>query len=92
MMIGYRPCDDCADNGREREKAGSTLGSLLRNARKRAGLTQTEAAHRMGYAHASTISGWETGAREPGLVALRAYARLLGTTAAALVEEWEARQ
>lgn len=67
----------------------SAIGDVLRAARKRAGLTQTEAAHRAGFAFASTVCSWEKGAREPSLDSLRKYAAALGTTATALVAEWE---
>ena len=44
--------------------------SLLREARERAGLTQKQLAERSGIAQ-STISAYESGAREPGVEALR---------------------
>lgn len=42
------------------------MTSLLREARKRAGLTQAELAERSGVAQ-STISAYESGRRDPGL-------------------------
>lgn len=55
-------------------------GFWLRMARERANLTQTGAAERLGLRNQakSTISGWESGAREPRLRYLKAMAVLYG--------------
>jgi transcriptional regulator with XRE-family HTH domain len=51
--------------------------ALLREARKRAGLTQTQLAQRSGVAQ-STISAYESGRREPGVEALRRLLQAAG--------------
>ncbi|HVA42482.1 MAG TPA: helix-turn-helix transcriptional regulator [Acidimicrobiales bacterium] len=53
-------------------------GELLRSARRRAGLTQSELATRTGIAQ-SVISAYESGRREPSVAALRRLATALGT-------------
>ena len=51
--------------------SGTTSGTLLRTARERAGLTQTELAGRAGVTQ-SVISAYESGHREPALPTLAA--------------------
>lgn len=54
-------------------------GELIREARKRAGLSQQELAERLGTTQ-SVIARWETGARSPTLDALRRAVRACGFT------------
>ena len=51
-----------------------TLPEILREARKRAGLTQTEASERSGVPQ-SCISGYETGTAEPSVSFLQRLAK-----------------
>ena len=53
-----------------------TPGAILREARRRAGLTQVELSQRAGVAQ-SVISAYESDRREPGV---RTFARLVGAT------------
>lgn len=53
------------------------LGARLRDARRRAGLSQHALAARAGVPQ-RTIANWEQGKREPGLFGARALARALG--------------
>lgn len=58
-------------------------GAMLHQARRAAGLTQTELARRSGVSR-SAISLYETGGREPGA---DVFLRLVGTTGAAVTME-----
>ena len=53
-------------------------GELLRSARLRAGISQTQLAARSGISQ-SVISAYESGRREPSVAALRRLATALGT-------------
>jgi predicted nucleotidyltransferase/DNA-binding XRE family transcriptional regulator len=57
--------------------AGTTSGALLRTARERAGLTQTELAGRAGVTQ-SVISAYESGHRQPALPTLAALVDAAG--------------
>jgi transcriptional regulator with XRE-family HTH domain len=63
-------------------------GSALRDARRRAGLSQATLASRAGTSQA-TISAYESGAKQPSL---ETFERLLAVTGARLVVEPGARQ
>lgn len=68
------------------------VGQRVREARARAGLTQAELARRLGRelggsCPASSIGRIEVGMRSPSLKTLFILARILGTTASALVSE-----
>ncbi len=52
-------------------------GDLVREARKRAGLTQAELAHRLGTSQ-SAVARWERGTVHPSLETLRAIVRGCG--------------
>lgn len=56
-----------------------TIGSLIKRARKKAGLTQRELAEKSGTA-TGTIQQYELGKRQPRLEQLQAIATALGTT------------
>lgn len=58
--------------------APACLPSRLRQARESAGLTQAEAAARIGLGLWTAISRWERGERDPGPGALAALARAYG--------------
>lgn len=69
------------------------VANRFRDARKRAGLTQAQASRAL-TVHPSTISMWETGAREPDFVTIFKMASLYGVPAAwffggALKTEWQ---
>jgi predicted nucleotidyltransferase/DNA-binding XRE family transcriptional regulator len=57
--------------------AGSSAGSVLRDARLRAGLTQAQLASRAGVTQ-SVISAYESGRRQPSLPVLRALIHAAG--------------
>ncbi|MFF1277548.1 multiprotein-bridging factor 1 family protein [Streptomyces marokkonensis] len=63
------------------------FGEQLRYYRRRAGLTQRQLGHRVGYDH-SVISKWESGVREPSAGVVESLERVLGARGAlsALVE------
>ena len=54
-----------------------TGGELIREARKRAGLTQTELAGRLG-SHQSVLARWETGRARPDLATVKRAVRAAG--------------
>lgn len=78
------------DSGKARRKPVSSYdqptpekrayGARMRHAREMAGLTQDEAAKRMGYAQAVQLSNMEAGNRMPPLHVLVQAAKLYGTT------------
>jgi transcriptional regulator with XRE-family HTH domain len=57
----------------------ATLGARIAEARKAAGLTQTEVAGRLGVAH-SRVSEWERGTRRPNSGSISRLAAVLGVT------------
>jgi len=54
-----------------------TAGLLIGEARKRAGLTQAELAHRLG-SHQSVVARWETGRTNPDLATVQRAIRAAG--------------
>lgn len=68
-----------------RYSGGMTAGTLLREARTRAALTQSELARRAGVAQ-SVISAYESGRREPSL---RTLQRLIAATGGTLVLDFQ---
>lgn len=72
---------------RKQQKA---LLSVLKQLRSDAGLTQVEVAAKMGKPQAF-VSYYESGARRLDLLELRQVCRVLGTTLARLVREFEKR-
>ncbi|MGW4102105.1 helix-turn-helix domain-containing protein [Streptomyces sp. NPDC004976] len=71
--------------GRSRARGGkggqaapwAEFGEHLQYYRRRAGLTQRQLGHRVGYDH-SVISKWESGAREPSAGVVESLERMLG--------------
>ena len=62
--------------------AKTTMGEFLAILRKSKGMTQQDAADRLGVSN-KTVSGWETGAACPDISMLPAIAELFGVTAGA---------
>jgi transcriptional regulator with XRE-family HTH domain len=54
-----------------------SAGSLITEARKRAGLTQAELAHRLG-SHQSVVARWETGRTNPDFATVQRVVRAAG--------------
>ena len=54
-----------------------TAGSLIAEARKRAGLTQADLAHRLG-SHQSVVARWEAGRTNPDFVTVQRVVRAAG--------------
>lgn len=55
-----------------------TVGERIRAARKRAGLTQLEVAHRMGSKGVNSLVCWEKGSRIPSTTSLQRIAAAIG--------------
>lgn len=53
------------------------MGEKLRSARKAAGMTQVQLADALG-CHQKDIARWEAAAVEPGVMTVKAMARILG--------------
>ena len=63
-----------------------SIGNKIRNARKKAGLTQKELGERLGISY-QTIAQWENDLRNPKITTLQKIARALGTDWANLADE-----
>ncbi len=62
------------------------LGSFLKNAREKAGLTQQEVAQRLSYTSAQFVSNWERGVSSPPLDSLPKISILLKISPRSLIE------
>ncbi len=71
-------------------KIERAFGSVLRDAREKAGLSQDQLAHDAGL-HRTYISLLERGQRQPTLKAIVALARALGLAPSTLVSRFEGR-
>lgn len=59
----------------------STFGTRLREARERAGMTQAELAHAVGYSGRGAVNGWENDKQAPPLEAVKLLAEALNVSA-----------
>ena len=72
-------------SGRLRPKR---LGRKLRAIREQLGLSQTQMSKALGLkVHYSAVSNFELGTREPDLIVLLRYARLLGISTDVLIDD-----
>ena len=71
-------------------KIERAFGSILRDAREKAGLSQDQLAHDAGL-HRTYISLLERGQRQPSLKAIVALAKALGLAPSTLVSRFEGR-
>lgn len=73
--------------GKTRRDSPRRLAKKLRRIRLRLNLSQGEIAKRLGVAERASISGYETGKREPPLPLLLKYARLAGVSTDVLIDD-----
>jgi transcriptional regulator with XRE-family HTH domain len=77
--------------GRSNRPRPARLAPKLLKIRNNLGLTQAQLIERLGYdkspLHPQNISGFETGEREPPLMLLLAYARLVGISTDLLIDD-----
>lgn len=73
--------------GRTKREYPRKLARKLRQIRVRAGLSQTEIAHRLGVKERASISQFESGKREPPLPTLLKYARLAKVSTDVLIDD-----
>lgn len=71
-------------------KVERAFGSVLREAREKAGLSQDQLAHDAGL-HRTYVSLLERGKRQPSLKAITALSRALRTPASTLIARYEGR-
>jgi transcriptional regulator with XRE-family HTH domain len=77
--------------GRSNRIRPKRLGEKLKQIRNSLGLSQSQMIKQLDYQesslHSQNISGFETGEREPNLIILLAYARLVGIGTDVLIDD-----
>ena len=73
--------------GNVRRERPKRLGRKLLAVRQRLGVSQTEMANRLKLKTYTVISSYEHGTREPNLMTLLRYARLIGVSMDVLVDD-----
>ena len=75
----------CITTGRLRTMSMEQVGRYIKQLREAQGLTQREAAARVGL-HSKTIERWEAGSHEPRLTELAPYVKMLNGSLADVIE------